>query len=358
MSTLFDKSRLYVQLPGERTAADAPSSVDAAQVDGRAVVRDDRGQENKPATSIDWRQFIDAINQFKATWVAPEAPGVAAPAPPSKDMLPESPFDAVAADAEAASGVDPALMHGPLVAPDDGVQQSEPDTTSIGYQLLKAIRQFNATWVAPEALVVAVPVPTTRDGIPASLFNLDSVVAAVDQATTLDEVMAAVKTFADSGESVLKAASDPRAALTAMFGSECVATVTEACTAAVVALEVETAVTGSPPTERAAIRIVRGIVDRVTQRAARTMALAPRARVVLHGRTGRAPRARRAPRRAVRLSAVASAGDGPPPRQPPAATRALRGARSSLASGWIVRAVSTEVVDVDDTVERAIEASL
>jgi hypothetical protein len=92
-----------------------------------------------------------------------------------------------------------------------------------------------------------------------------------------------------------------------------VATVTEVCAAAVVDLEAEAAATGEPVTDQAATRIARSMVDRVIQRAGRTMALAPRVCLVPRVRTQRAPRARRAPRRAVRLSAVASAGDGPPP---------------------------------------------
>jgi hypothetical protein len=121
---------------------------------------------------------------------------------------------------------------------------------------------------------------------------------------------------------MLKTASDPVAAVGAIFGNDIVATVTEVCAAAVVDLEAEAAATGEPVTDQAATRIARSMVDRVIQRAGRTMALAPRVCLVPRARNQRAPRARRAPRRAVRLSAVASAGDGPPPAGPPPSRRA------------------------------------
>jgi hypothetical protein len=78
--------------------------------------------------------------------------------------------------------------------------------------------------------------------------------------------------------------------------------------------------------DHAARRIARSMVHRATRRAERTTAHAPRARVALGVRIMRAARSRRAPRRAVRLSAVTSAGDGPPPRPPPARSRGHDGA--------------------------------
>ena len=166
--------------------------------------------------------------------------------------------------------------------------------------------------VSPPSLVEVIsvrgPAPTT-----AALFDWETMLAAVEHAITAEEAVAAAKMLGDGLEPMLKAASDPFAALGAIFGNEIVATVTEVCAAAVVDLEAEASSTGEPVTDQAATRIARSMVDRVTQRAGRTMALAPRVCLVPRVRTQRAPRARRAPRRAVRLSAVASAGDGPPP---------------------------------------------
>ena len=181
--------------------------------------------------------------------------------------------------------------------------------------------------VSPPSLVEVIsvrgPAPTT-----AALFDWETMLAAVEHAITAEEAVAAAKMLGDGLEPMLKAASDPFAALGAIFGNEIVATVTEVCAAAVVDLEAEASSTGEPVTDQAATRIARSMVDRVTQRAGRTMALAPRVPHMPRVRTQRAPRARRAPRRAVRLSAVASAGDGPPPPAgPPPSRRARRDRR-------------------------------
>ena len=219
-------------------------------------------------------------------------------------------------DAEAPSGVDPAQVHGPLVARGEGVQESEPDANALGRQLLAAIEQVKATLAAPKEPVAVAPAPPTRDVPRAALFDVQAALAAVENATTEEEVMAALNAFVEGAEPVVQAASDPFAALTTIFGSECVATTMAVCAAAVVDLEAEAAATGGPITDRAASRIVRSMVDRVTRRAGSTMVHALRALPVPRARALRAPRARRAPRRAVRLSAVASAGDGPPPPSP------------------------------------------
>ena len=169
--------------------------------------------------------------------------------------------------------------------------------------------------------------------------------------------MAIVKTLLDTVETAFPVDADPVAVLTTVFGIESVAAVAEVGAAAVVALEAEAAASGGAITDRAASRIARDMVRHVTvsARGAMPRPLRPRS---AHGvRIRRAPRARRAHRRAVRLSAVASAGDGPPPGEPPAATRASHGVRLSLAGVWISSALPTEVVHVDDTVERAIEAT-
>jgi hypothetical protein len=251
-------------------------------------------------------------------------------------------------DASAPSGADPAQVHGPLVARGDGVQESEPDTNSLGHQLLAAIKQVKATLAAPTEPMVIAPAPPTRDVLPASPFDIEAALAALEQATTEEEAMAAVNAFVDGAETVVNAAPDPFAALTTIFGSECVDTVTAVCAAAVVDLEAEAAATGGSITERAGIRIARSMVDRVTMRAGRTRVHAARARLVPRARTLRAPRARRAPRRAVRLAAVASAGDGPPP--PPPSHAPIR----AWACKQPVRAHSRRllVAQIDDVVER------
>ena len=202
------------------------------------------------------------------------------------------------------------------------MQESEADTNTLGHQLLEAIKQFKATLAAPEEPVVVAPAPPTRDVLPASFFDIEAAMFAVERATTEEEAMAAMEIFLGGAETVIKAGPDPFAALTTIFGLECVVAVTEVCATAVVDLEAEAAATGGTITERAGSRIARSMIDRLTMRAGRTMALAPRARGALRVRILRAPRARSAHRRAVRLSAVVSAGDGPPPPDPSAAAGA------------------------------------
>jgi hypothetical protein len=254
-------------------------------------------------------------------------------------VIAAEPFDAVAAEAEAPSGVDVALAHGPLAAGGRGVQGSDADATSLPSRLLHTIEHSKTTLAVPEEPMVAAPAPPTRqvlpvstprrvdvisvlgpapmtDVLPASPYDLESILASFARATTDKEAVAIANMLSDGLVPMLKAASDPAAAVGAIFGNDIVVTVTEVCAAAVVDLEAEAASTGEPVTDQAATRIARSMVDRVTQRAGRTMALAPRVCLVRRVRTERAPRARRAPRRAVRLSAVASAGDGPPPPWP------------------------------------------
>jgi hypothetical protein len=148
-------------------------------------------------------------------------------------------------------------------------------------------------------------------------LNLEAVLVALEYAVTEEEVMACVATFLASA-TAFPPDADSFAVLTALFGSECVTAVTEVGAAAVVELEAEAAATGGVLSARAASRLARGLVHRVIQRASRTMARPLQAyRALRVGvRVLRAPRARRTPRRAVRLSAVASAGsgsDGPSP---------------------------------------------
>jgi hypothetical protein len=300
--------------------------------------RDEEAQPSAPDALPVWVQLVYAIDHFTKTWVASAEPVRVAPAPTSKDVL-AAPFDAVAAEAEAPSGVDVALAHGPLAAGGRGVQGSDADTTSLPSRLLHTIEHSKTTLAAPEEPMVAAPAPPTRqvlpvspprrvdvisvlgpapmtDVLPASPYDLESMLASFARATTDEEAVAIANMLGDGLVPMLKVASDPAAALGAIFGNDIVATVTEVCAAAVVDLEAEAATTGEPVTDQAATRIARSMVDRVIQRAGRTMALAPRVCLVPRVRNQRAPRARRAPRRAVRLSAVASAGDGPPPPSP------------------------------------------
>ena len=200
--------------------------------------------------------------------------------------------------------------------------------------------------------------PLQWQGFPASPIDLEAVRLAMEHAPDEQAVMALVKTFLDTVATAFPVEPDPVAVLTTIFGIESVAEVAEVGAAAVVALEAEAAATGGAITDRAASRIARDMVRHVTTRARRAMPGPTRTRRAHGVRSRRAPRARRAHRRAVRLSAVASAGDGPPPREPPAATSAPHGGRLSLARVWIFSARPTEVVDIDDTLERAIEASV
>jgi hypothetical protein len=213
---------------------------------------------------------------------------------------------------------------GPVIARGDAVHESDADNDAVGRRLLEAIRQFMSTQVAVEEPVVVAPEPPTRDVHPASPFDIEAALAAAEHATTEDEIVAAVATFLGRAATLFTVDADPVAVLTSVFGPECVADVAEVCAAAVVDLEAEAAVTGGVIRDHAARRIARSMVDRVTMRAGRTTAHAPRARGTLRVRIQRAPRARRARRSAVRLSAVASAGDGPPPPRDPLATSRSR----------------------------------
>lgn len=200
------------------------------------------------------------------------------------------------------------------------------------------------------------PEPLRRQGFHASPLDIEAALLAVDHATTEEELVAAVANFLAAAETAFRPGGDPIATLATVFGAECVATVTEVCATAVIDLEVEAAATGGTITERAASRIARNMVHRATTRAGRTMPRAPRPRGAHRVRIQRGPRTRRAHRRAVRLSAVASAGDGPPPEEPPPATHAPDGEHLSLARVWITSALSIEVGHVDDMVELAVEA--
>lgn len=218
------------------------------------------------------------------------------------------------------SDVAPPHVSGPPVARGDGVQESEADANTLGRQLLEAIKQVMSMRAAWEEPVMVTPERAVRDVLPAPPFDIEAALVAVEGATTEEEVITAIQTFLAGAETMFTAGTDPLAGLTTVFGPECVAAVTEVCAAAVVDLEAEAAVTVGPITERAGRRIARSMVHRLTMRGGRTLASAPRVHPAFRGRVMRAPRSRRVHRRAVRLSAVASAGDGPPSPEPPATT--------------------------------------
>ena len=187
------------------------------------------------------------------------------------------------------------------------VVSNEADSTSLGRQLLEAIQRVTAErpWEEP---VTVTPEPSAKDVSPTP-FDFEPSMAAVDQATTAEEALAAVKRFLTDIEDVFAGATDPFEVLKTIFGAESVATVTEVCA--------EAAATGGIVSDQAGNHIARSMVQRLIMRAGRTRDRAPRVHSALRGRVRSAPRARRAPRRAVRLSAVASAGDGPPAPEPP-----------------------------------------
>jgi hypothetical protein len=199
--------------------------------------------------------------------------------------------------------------------------------------------------------------PLDSQGFAASPIDLEAVLLAFNHAPNVDGVMALVKSFLETVEAAFSVDAAPVEVLTAVFGAESVAVVADVAVATVVTLEAEAAATGGVITDRATSRIARDMVRRGTMRAARGVPGPLRLRSALGVRVRRAPRAHRAHRRAVRLSAVASAGDGPPPGEPPAARSRLDSLRISLASGWPSCELATEVVHVNDTLERAIEAS-
>jgi hypothetical protein len=199
--------------------------------------------------------------------------------------------------------------------------------------------------------------PPHAQGFPASPIDLEAVLLAVEHAPNEQAVMAIMKSFLDAVETAFPVDADPIDVVTTVFGIESAAVVAEVAATAVVALEAEAAATGGVITERASDRIASDMVRHVTTRAHRGMPRVVRARTALGVRIRRAPRARRAHRRAVRLSAVASAGDGPPPRELPAATRASGCVHVSLARERLNSALPIEFVRVRDTAPRSVEAA-
>jgi hypothetical protein len=137
---------------------------------------------------------------------------------------------------------------------------------------------------------------------------------ALERVTSEAELRAALETLCNVIQTSFPPGTDPNAIMMAIFGAEAVAVVTEAGAAAVAELDAEAAASGGEIS--AEERITRNIVQRITKSPRPLPARAPRARRAVGARVMRASRARRGHRRAVRLSAVASAGDGPPPPSP------------------------------------------
>src|SRR5512132_1110349 len=249
MATLFDPSRLSVQPPDERTDADAPNGVAPAQGHSPLAARGDVVLESEADTTLG-RQLLAAIAQAKAELAALENPVAVAPAPPPREVLRAAPVDV-------------------QVARGDGTQESEPATKPVGSVWLTAIAQAKAELTALEKPVAVAPAPPPREVPRAAPFDMQAALAAVEHATSEEEAMAALMTFVDGAAPVVQAASDPFAALASIFGAEVVSTVTAVCAEAVVDLEAESAATGGPITDRAATRIARSMVDRMTRRAGR-----------------------------------------------------------------------------------------
>ena len=235
------------------------------------------------------------------------------------------------------SGVGSAPAGHPPVACGDPVEASEAhrealpavESMSVGLQLLEAMKPFLPTPAVPEGPVAVDAAFPEVHALPSLHLQMKAVLEAIEHATSEEEVMASLETFLTT-ETAVPSDTDTLAVLTTLFGPECVTAVIEVGAAAVADLEAEAASTGGTISERAASRIARSMVHRVTTRAGRMMARPPRARPALRVRSLRAPRARRAPRRAVHLAAVASAGDGPPPERGRAFTRAREGAHLSF----------------------------
>jgi hypothetical protein len=191
------------------------------------------------------------------------------------------------------------------------------------------------TFVGAE--VASVPTGAARGNAPP---ELEVVLRACERATNAEEAIAIVSAFVD--QAVL-ASSNPVETLARVLGAECASVVAEVAVAAIANLEAATAGTAAPVSDGAAVRISRKMVRRVIRRAERTEMRPPRACVERRVRVVRTARAHRAPRRrAVRLSAVTSAGDGPsPPERPPA----VRGGSERPLLGRLPRRLAIDLAD-------------
>jgi hypothetical protein len=164
--------------------------------------------------------------------------------------------------------------------------------------------------ILPQPQQDAQAVPAAPSDVPAALLAMES-------ARTEDEAVAAFKEFFAAFGAECEGGTPPLVVLTASFGAEDVATVSKVCEYAAVELDAEAKAAGGVITDRAAKRIADGMVQRLTRHDGRVGPRLPDARRALVARRVRAPRAHRGHRRAVRLAAEVSAGDGPPPPEEP-----------------------------------------
>lgn len=261
-------------------------------------------------------QFLEALRKMKAEVDAREAERAAAQhaAPP-----PSASVEAARMEVPDL----PTLVEAALVD-----TQSIDELAGIGLQMFAAMMELVAHpgEAAHDTAAVSTAPAGRPEGVPPHIAALDR---ALEHVQSEDEAMAVVEAFADAKVAEIAASSNPLEALICVLGTEAVTAVLEVVPATVADLEAEGAAAGGPITDQAAGRIARKMVRRIIRRADRAdraMRRPPRGRDVRRVRVLRMPRARRAPhRRAVRLSAVASAGDGPSPPGPPPAVRGGRG---------------------------------
>lgn len=178
--------------------------------------------------------------------------------------------------------------------------------------------------------------------VPAAPSDVPAALLAMERATTEDEAVAAFKEFFSAFGTECEGGTPPLVVLTAAFGAEDVATVSKVCEDAAVELDAEAEAAGGVITDRAAKRIADGMVQRLTRRDARVGPRLPDARRALLARRVRAPRAHRGHRRAVRLAAEVSAGDGPPPEEPRPPTNDHNDARPLRARDAAARSHTSE----------------
>ena len=205
----------------------------------------------------------------------------------------------------------------------DPAARADADPNWLGRQLLEALQQV-------------------KNDLAAQQLELSTSLLALERATTEDEAVAALENFLTAIATECAGSTPPLAVLTAAFGAENVATVFKVCEDAAVALDVEAKAMGGVITDRAAKHIANGMVQRLTQYAGRMGPRVPNTRRALLTRRERAPRAHRGHRRAVRLSADVSAGDGPPPEETPLSASVYGGARVPRAQEAAARSHTSE----------------
>ncbi len=159
----------------------------------------------------------------------------------------------------------------------------------------------------------SVPRPALPDDAPPMLRDLfDAAVDDLLSAASEEEALMCASIVATMLEAVAASSANPLAVLATVFGREAAEVCATACADAARELDAEATAAGGHVSEPAAARVAHNIVRRI-MRGGRTRLFAPRALRARGVHVRRAPRGRRGHRRAVRLSAVASAGDGQVP---------------------------------------------